>query len=687
MRFREAIRNFGQLAGVWALAVAQPLFGLTRSGEAFVLAHWRGGDIVLFAFVVAFAVPAIMVAVEALVGRFRLSLAIGLHVFFVACVVAILALYLIKQRTLWSSGVALVVAALAAVAAGYLYRRFEPVRSFTTLLSPVPVVVIVLFMFTSPVKSLVFPEKASAGLSGTREPTPVVMIVFDEFPELSLLGPDGNLDSKRFPGFAAFARHAIWFRHATTVADHTTAAVPAILTGRHQDWTSTPGLGSHPDNLLALFARRGGVYAEESHTALCPPSACAYNRPRPWPGRMTHTAKALAKLSAATFLPTALYKKLPDEYPLPAEPPPAKRFAMLWQSFLRRDVALHYLHVALPHQPWIWLPSGKRWYGSFNFRDYAPYLPQVQPTGIGLPVNVGGIGGARWTKNPQLVVNMLQRHLAQAQFADRLLSETLAHLRSSGLYDRALVVVTADHGVSFQPGLENRHLSHANSTGIVNVPLFMKLPNQTKGLVSSRHAQTIDIAPTIGAALSMRIPWKVDGTSALAPGPGARRIVVTALASHRHLTFETAGLDRSLLAAARQQSGLFTGDGYDRFFRTGAFSTLVGRRVAGLEVSGTSPLRYGLAGSPHLLDYRPASGFVPALIGGTVTGPHPAGRELAVALNGRVAALTTTHRSGPVVRCEAFAAERFFRPGQNKIAVYEVRAAGGVPELARLQGP
>ena len=60
---------------------------------------------------------------------------------------------------------------------------------------------------------------------------PVVMIVFDELSGLALMGPDGGIDAARFPNFARLAGDSTWYRNATTVADFTDHALPALLTG------------------------------------------------------------------------------------------------------------------------------------------------------------------------------------------------------------------------------------------------------------------------------------------------------------------------------------------------------------------------------------------------------------------------------------------------------------------------
>ena len=69
----------------------------------------------------------------------------------------------------------------------------------------------------------------------------------------------------------------------------------------------------------------------------------------------------------------------------------------------------------------------------------------------------------------------------QLGYADRVLGRLVAHLRETGLYDKALLVVTADHGISFRAGEKRRPLSDANLQDIAYVPLFVKLRTSGTG--------------------------------------------------------------------------------------------------------------------------------------------------------------------------------------------------------------
>ena len=99
-------------------------------------------------------------------------------------------------------------------------------------------------------QALLFAQVAAlAGSSGPREPggaaggrgarsasppcpvrargrgaAPVVMLVFDEFPAISLLDARGRIGAERYPNFAAFTRTGTWFPYATASVDETGSA-------------------------------------------------------------------------------------------------------------------------------------------------------------------------------------------------------------------------------------------------------------------------------------------------------------------------------------------------------------------------------------------------------------------------------------------------------------------------------
>ena len=68
----------------------------------------------------------------------------------------------------------------------------------------------------------------------------------------------------------------------------------------------------------------------------------------------------------------------------------------------------------------------------------------------------------------------------------------------------ALVIVTADHGVSFRREVRGVTRLSLNMADIAAVPLFVKYPGQTRGRTDRRAASVIDVLPTIADVLEIR---------------------------------------------------------------------------------------------------------------------------------------------------------------------------------------
>ena len=126
--------------------------------------------------------------------------------------------------------------------------------------------------------------------------------------------------------------------------------------------------------------------------------------------------------------------------------------------------------------------------------------------------------------SPLLVDQALQRHLLQVGYVDRLRRGSCVRRsrQRPGSYDRALVIVTADHGVELQA---RRLPADGRRRRISPTSRVYRSSSSTRasiaGSVDRRDAKTIDILPTIADVVGVRIPWHVDGH--LAPrGAGER---------------------------------------------------------------------------------------------------------------------------------------------------------------------
>ena len=147
-----------------------------------------------------------------------------------------------------------------------------------TVLSVAVVVTPALFLLKPGIRSLVTGRSAGhtqiPAAHGTSMAAPVVLVIFDELPLLSLLDANRQIDAVHYPNFSALARDGVWFRNATTVSDFTRWAVPSIVSGKYPRRSTLPSAVDHPDTLFTLLGRTHRLEVSEPLTELCPPELC-----------------------------------------------------------------------------------------------------------------------------------------------------------------------------------------------------------------------------------------------------------------------------------------------------------------------------------------------------------------------------------------------------------------------------
>ena len=478
----------------------------------------------------------------------------------------------------------------------------------------------------------------------------VVMLVLDEFPTDVLRRSDGAIDAARYPNFAKLAATSTWFPNHTTVFDETSWAIPAILDGRRPRPGSRPLLGDHPRNLFTLLAARGwGVTGEEVATSLCPQRLCG----RP------------------------IAEKPELGYLLRGRPGRLRRWV---RSIKPRSRPWLYLkHEFLPHKPWVYLPSGKN--DQLTHREPLP-----------------GINSTRSFDDRYLALHNERRQQLQVGFLDRQLGYLLARLRRTGLLDRSLIVVTADHGYAWELGVNDRRkVTQSNVDEVAPVPLFVKAPRQRRGRVSRAYARTIDILPTIADLLGTPIARSADGASAFGRAARQRRVVRLQTRNFA-ATVEISAAELEARRARNTERRLRTfGDGSESrrlfgsawagVYRAGPSPELIGRRVAALAREPAGPVRARIADARLTRWVRRSSSLVHTHIAGRVTGGS--GRDtrvVAVSVDGVLRATGRTFYLRREDR-ESFSTlvpQSAMRPGRHVVRVWEVRERGGITALTPL---
>jgi hypothetical protein len=586
-----------------------------------------------------------------------------LYLAILAAFLAPIALRLVKSSDPGRGG-AVLAAALLCAAGVACYVRWRPVRLFVGFSLVLPALALVSFLHTLPVTD---EARAAEGRVRTPSGPPVVVVVFDEFPVSSLLTASGRIDGARYPGFGRLARDGTWFANATTVHGYTDHAVPAILTGQAPASDELPILRDHPGNLFTLLADSYSFRVHETMTRLCPETSC----PRKRASFLGRLDALIGDVSDAYFFDT-VPRSVTGVPPglIPADKLFQRRaYATVrdFEAFVGEisgdepSGTLHFIHVLLPHVPWHFLPSGK----TYGFET------------VGQGAGPGEEEHGSWSSEQRL-----QRHLLQVRYVDTLVRRLLERLDEEGLFERSLVVVAADHGASFWPGADRRDATPEHLSDIASVPLFVKVPGQARGSTDLRAARTTDVLPTIADVLGVATPWRVDGASLLGPAPRRTQVSMQSKGGVRfEASLDTVREQRD--GTARRNASLF-GEGSDSLYRIGTATELLGLPVRDWPPSST--VRVRIEGGDRLRNVRLGSEFVPAHISGVVAEAELGSeKELAVAVNGRIRALTRSFRDeGGTERFRALVPPSTFVEGANRVDVYAIGARGARPQLVWL---
>lgn len=681
------------------VAVAVPLYTVLAEGGEFFLAHsFSAWYLVLFA--VGFSVGAPL-AIVLVVGSVRY---LGARIFATSVLWVLAALiFLFVLMPLSKLGLGASAALLVSLVVSFglcaAYVRSKDFRSVLTALAWIALVFPLYFLFGTPIRALIFPSGATqvdarAQMSIERDDVPVFLLVFDEFSSVAIVDERGLIDAGNFPNFDRLANSAYWFRNATTNSTPTELAIPTILTGRLPEKGRLPILDQYPVNIFNLLAPRYEVIAFEETSQLCAQEICgAISRsPELWPFMFD-----LAIVYAHTVTPDELGEHLPtiagrwagfadertdpeaDATPGQGEQPPkrigprhkslqAKRRFEQFVALIdeQAEGRLHFIHTLLPHVPYVFLPDG-RLYTLYEGMD-----------------NLPGWRKGRWAPDEALVKQGYQRALLQTQFVDRLIGLFLDRLQELEIFQDALIVVTADHGVNFMPRAGRRGFGPSTQATGLAVPLFVKLPGQERGEISDRNVQTIDILPTILSILGEVERGVFYGTDAFG-APSAEPPNKTVLRWTGEKVEIEADMTPRIRAAAQEKIDLFESvDGTPDHYRLAPFGAYIGRRLgrfsmAGSQKASAQEIKVILESSGAMQAVDPTSEFIPAYLQGRIDGNFDAlgAKYLAIAMDDRIAAIAPIFRKGKQVRFSGIVHPKYFRKGVNQPSFF---AMAGNPQ-------
>ena len=680
-RWRDLAVDGAVLLGLAGVAITQPVLDLFGRNPTFFVAGGYGRrQIVAFALAIAFVPGLLAFVVSAVPGLVDRRLGAWLHGLAVGSFAGLFGLVLARTLGADSPWPALSLALLVAVATAVLEWRVRLARQFLSYLALGNVAFVVLFLVASPTAELLG-GASYADAGNVKIPPldgPVLVVVLDEFPLTPLLRADGTINETRYPNLAALAAQSTWFRNAATESRTTFVSVPTILTGVRARDDDLPFVGDHPRNYFTLFGSRYPVNRYELVTDLCPPAVCEPARGQP----LRQALKDASVVYRHRVLPEEWRDSLPDvdhswgnfgndiggEAPASATTVPTtptgspdpmaamkkvpasdggrvgQAGALLRQiDLIGAEPSVNMIHVQLPHHPYDLTP-----WGGVDTDTWIPSAVPREPSDPGY----------------EFIFRELRALQAmQIGAVDEMIGHLIAHLKDTGAWDDATVVVTSDHGVDITPPGFTRTPSADNVDELFRIPLFIKAPGQTEGEVNDDPASTVDVLPSVVDLLGIEADWSFEGHSLF---DGSEPKIDRLMTSDVQAAFEV---------AARQAALFPRGEGWDDLAAVGEGEDLVGRPVSDYQVGAPSELALRFD-RRDLLANLSLTGQVPYSLRGSVTGGEGTPPELVVALNGTIAGTIGGYRPDGDAWLFSGLMANYFADGHNDVAAYQVERTG-----------
>ncbi|MGH8261690.1 MAG: sulfatase-like hydrolase/transferase, partial [Steroidobacteraceae bacterium] len=424
----------------------------------------------------------------------------------------------------WSTPILLAAAALGILAAltasgRSAVRSIAPIAGVCTALGALSLASLIVFGWHTPAASTSAAARSPAGAPSAARPN-ILLLTIDALSaqHMSLYGAARPTT----PNLVAFAQHATTFDRAYANGNFTTPGIASILTGT-RPWTHRalqlpvwPRDATRWDSLPALLSRSGyrlGYVSTNTHAGASAQGFGAYfqfartDRTRDWSLCTDGLSAHLRFVCAATELPPVTeLERIVDRLRGPQgnlehDPRLATGPALAWLETVDRTKPLFlWVHLFPPHSPYAAPPP---WLGRFDSSGRARDAAQTQPSWA-------------WLESR---LPPAEQHTLEARY-----DESVAYVdHYAGLFLRravdlmgpnTVVVVTADHGESFQHGY-GAHTGPGLYDEIIHIPLVIQLPGQTVARRSEVLAEQVDIAPTLAELAGISPPATWEGRSLL----------------------------------------------------------------------------------------------------------------------------------------------------------------------------
>ena len=309
------------------------------------------------------------------------------------------------------------------------------------------------------------------------------ILLFDEFSAEAIVDKNKMIDPKYAPFMAEFAKRATWYSNWNSNYALTVSSVPSILGSFYR----TPKFRTNLIPELKLRPTLFGALAPTRYIRIY--SSIASTLWLDMYGGYAHAHISPRSIASTSFKRKlgVLYrlwrldKGLPLENLLPDVSFGGNRMAskkensaivkalLTSKKQTRHGAEFVFAHLFMPHSPYRYLPNGSM---------------------VDRTVQFDGKLDSNELKHA------LQCYREEIRYVDNVLRDYVKKLQDAGDYDNAILVVTSDHGTSWEEGNNGRLGIRVNDM-LTHVPMIIKYPHQKAGVVDSAIHTQLDLAPTL----------------------------------------------------------------------------------------------------------------------------------------------------------------------------------------------
>jgi arylsulfatase A-like enzyme len=340
---------------------------------------------------------------------------------------------------------------------------------------------------------LVLAGLAACGRAPSAGPLNVVLVTIDTL-RADHLGFHGHARPTS-PALDALAADAVVFDNASATCPATAPSVASLLSGLHRAAHGVRGNGGELPPSVQTLAEILKAHGYRTGAAVANP--------------VLEAALGFAQGFDDFSLPPGLVRTGPG---MLGGAPVVAEAARLLDAPSGEAPFFLWLHFMDPHGPY---------FPPADYRDRFSAADYVWPGDEALPIAEGNYGlhlipryqAVRKSRSP---ADYRARYDAEIRYTDDHVQAVIDLLRARGLWDRTLLVLTADHGESL--GEHDYYFQHGALAyeDSLHVPLVVRAPGRLpRGRRVSQTVSLIDVAPTVLALLGLPAGEAMEGQSLL----------------------------------------------------------------------------------------------------------------------------------------------------------------------------